>query len=344
MKEKMQGAVFYGKNKLKLETRDVPEIKSDELLIEVKACGICGTDVRRHQGAMSFNSHITGNIAGHEITGIIKQKGEEVRHHTVGERVVVFPLHTCGICHYCNEGNENLCINAFCVGEEKDGGYAQYTVVNQKQTFTLPDNIEFDEGILLADPVPTSFHAITRRANIQPGDLVAIWGTGPQGLIAVQLAKFYKGNVLLIGRNEKKLALARKMGADQIINCQNTDVVREVKASSNDGADVCLECGGYAGALEQAVACVKKGGRVVQVGLQKSPKIDFEEIVFDEKQLLASFSATYQECKMGIDLAKQGKLTLKPLITHRFILADIDKAFELLSNRKEYVIQAVINP
>lgn len=341
---KMQCAVFYGKKDIRVESRPVPEVEPDDVLVEVKACGICGTDVSMYQGKISYGSHTIGKIFGHEVTGIVKDKGEKVKHHEIGERVVIAPVNYCGQCYYCKKGDENLCLNWTCIGEEIDGGYARYLRVSQKQVFTLPDNVGFEEGTFLADPVPTPLHAIRKKANINPGDQVALWGTGPQGYCAIQLAKLSGGTMIVIGRREKKLNLAKELGADITVDSDKEDVVNRVKEITGLGADVCLECGGYSEAITQALACVRKGGKIVMIGLQKSQPCDLEDMSWNEKGLVASLSSTYQEFSTGIKLAEEGKLKLKPLITHRFSLEEIHKAFDLLSNRKEFVIKVVIKP
>lgn len=341
---KMQCALFYGPKDIRIESHPVPVPGEGDILVEIKACGICGTDVSRYQGKIGYSVHIIGNTAGHEITGIIKKTGRNVRGHRIGERVVIAPLQVCGECFYCKRGDTNLCLNAPCIGEEIDGGYAQYVLASQKQVFTLPDNIDFDEGTLLADPVATPLHAVRKKADIKPGDKVAVWGTGPQGYCAIQLAKLSGGYVIAVGRRETKLKLALALGADITINCDEEDVCRKVKEITDFGADVSLECGGYPAALEQAIACTRKGGRIVMVGLQKALQCDLENMLWHEKQLIASFSSTYQEAVIGIRLAENGNLKLKPLITHSFNLIEIQKAFELLSERKEHVIKVVITP
>jgi L-iditol 2-dehydrogenase len=342
--KKMQCAVFYGTMDIRLESHPVPELGEYDVLVEVKACGICGTDVSRYQGKIGYSSQLVGNIAGHEITGLIQDKGRGVVDHDIGERVVVAPLQVCGKCHYCARGDTNLCLNAPCIGEEINGGYAQYVLATSNQVFNLPENIDFDEGTLLADPVATPLHAVRDKAHIQPGDMVAVWGTGPQGYCAIQLAKLSGGFVIAIGRQEKKLKLAEELGADITINCEKEDVYRKIKKITNLGVDVSLECGGYPAALEQAIACVRKGGRIIMVGLQKEQTCDLEDMLWKEKQLVASFSSTYQEAVTGIRLAERGNVILKPLITHRFNLDEIHRAFDLLSNRKEFVIKVVIKP
>jgi len=343
-KDMMKCAVFYGKNDLRIERHSIPEIDSEHLLIKVKSCGICGTDVSRYVGRINYEEKHIGKISGHEITGLIEKKGQDVTGHELGERVVVAPLCSCGDCIYCKIGHDNLCIGGGCIGEGLDGGYAEYVSVHQKQVFKLPDNIGFEEGTLLADAVATSVHAIREKSDINIGDTVAIWGTGPQAYSALQISKLSGASVILIGRRNEKLHLASELGADIIIDCEKENVADRIREITGIGADVCLECGGYPAALTQAIESSKRGGRVVLVGLQKPQICDLENILWNEKNIIASFAGTYGEIEIGIDLARLGKLNLKSLITQRFNLDDINDAFSLLIKRSSNVIKVLITP
>lgn len=340
----MKCAVFYGKHNIRLEERPVPQIGHDEVLVKVEACGICGTDVSMYDGKISYSDLIVGKIFGHEVAGVIQDRGKDVRRVHVGDRVVVAPVHYCGECVHCMQGKENLCMNWVCIGEEVDGGYAEFLRVPERQIFVLPDAIGFEEGTLLADPVPTPLHAMRSRANIKPGDVIAIWGSGPQGYCALQLAKLSGAAVVVIARRREKLQLAQKLGADVTVDSASEDVKTAIMSSYPLGVDCCIESGGYPEALTQALSCVKKGGRVVMIGLQKALTCDIEEMLWGEKELVASVSSTYREFELGIRLAESKRIILKPLVTHRFRLEAIGEAFELLIRRREPVVKVVIKP
>jgi 2-desacetyl-2-hydroxyethyl bacteriochlorophyllide A dehydrogenase len=337
-------AAFYGKKDIRLENRPLPRVGQDDVLVQVKACGICGTDVSMYQGKINYSQDIVGKIFGHEVTGVVKEIGSKVKTVRIDDRVVVAPVNYCGECYYCRKGDENLCVNWRCIGEEIDGGYAQYICVSQKQIFSLPDNISFEEGTLLADPVPTPLHAVIKKADIKPGDRVAVWGSGPQGYCAIQIAKTCGATVIAVARREQKLKLAGELGADITIDSNKENVIDRIKEITYQGADVCLECGGYPEAVTQAIASARKGGRVVMIGLQKAQMCNLEDMLWDEKELVASLSSTYQEFSTGIRLTETGKIVLKPLVTHSYPLESIREAFELLSVRKEFVIKVIVSP
>jgi (R,R)-butanediol dehydrogenase / meso-butanediol dehydrogenase / diacetyl reductase len=338
--EMMKCAVFYGAGDLRIEDRPLPVIGETDVLVEIKACGICGTEVSLYQGKLSYDPSLEGSIIGHETTGVIRDKGRKVKYHEVGDRVVIFPMWHCGECYFCRKGNENLCFNSYNIG----GGYAKFVKASQDQVFTLPDNLSFEEGTFLADPVPTTLYALRSYANINPGDFVVIWGLGAQGYSAMQISKLSGGTVIVVGRNENKLKLAKDLGADFIIDTEKENVVKKIKEITVIGADVCIECGGYPEAMTQTLGSVRKGGKVILVSLQKPQILNLESLVWNETQVLGTIGSTYRECILGIKLAQDKKLQLKPLITHVYNLSEINKAFELLSSRKEQVIKVIIKP
>jgi len=341
----MQCAVFYGRNSIKVETRPIPEVKDDEVLVEVKACGICGTDLGMYNGRIAYKQEAVGKIFGHEVTGVVQEKGDRVADYHVGDRVVIMPTFSCGKCFYCKIGDENLCPHRVDIGDNIDGGYAEYIRVPQRLLFRLPDNVGFEEGTLLADCVPTPIHAIGKFGNIKVGDYVALWGTGGQGYCALQIAKLNGANVILVGRREKKLKLAKELGADFTIDVEKENVFQRIKAlTDNRGVDISVETGGYPKAITQALACVRPGGRVILIGLQKPQPCDLEDMGWNEKSIIGSQWTTETDFGLGVRLAQEGRLNLKPLITHTFSINEIEKAFSLLTERKEMVIKVVVKP
>ena len=341
----MKCAVFYGKTNIKNETRPVPEVKDEDVLVKVEACGICGTELGMYSGRIAFPEEAVGNIFGHEVTGVVQEKGGNVTSYQPGDRVVIIPTLTCGNCYYCKTGNENLCPHRDALGEVVDGGYAEYIRVHQRQVFRLPENVGLEEGVLLADCIPTPIHAIGRFADIKAGDHVAIWGTGGQGYGAIQIAKLNGAKVTLVGRRKEKLKLAEEIGADFTIDIEKEDVQKRiVELTGNRGADIAIETGGYPEAITQGLECVRPGGKVIIIGLQKPQICDLEDVGWHEKSIIGSQYTTEIEFMRGIQLAGDGKLKLLPLITHTFSIAEINDAFRLLTERTENVIKVIIKP
>jgi len=341
----MKCAVFYGKEKIIIEDRFYPKIDDyDEVLVKVKSCGICGTDVGMYSGRINYSINAVGKIFGHEITGIIEDKGSGVEDFRIGDRVIIIPTISCMRCSYCKTGNENLCPNILGIGSDIDGGYAEYVKVKKSFVYSLPDGINFEEGTLLADCVPTSVHSINKHANIKIGSTVAIWGTGGQGFISLQIVKHSGGKVFFIGRRNEKLELAKKLGADFTINSEKEDVSQRIIDINKEGVDISIETGGYPSAVTQSVSSVKHGGRVIIIGLQRDVSINFEDIVWHEKSIIGSFWSTESDFTKGLQLGEDNVLNLKPLVTHLFKLDQIQDAFSLLTKRNESIIKAVIVP
>jgi len=341
----MKCAVFYGKRNIKVEERPIPKIGETEVLIRVKACGICGTEIGMYTGRIQYSNKIVGRIIGHEVTGIIEERGNNVENYLIGEKVVLLPTVSCGRCSYCKAGNENLCHDIIGIGHDIDGGYAEYIKVNTQFLAKLPQNVSLNEGVLLTDCLPTAMHAIDNFANIKAGTSVGIWGTGGQGLIALQIAKLNGANVILVGRRKKKLELAKELGAEYIIDIENEDVYKQIREYTNNcGVDIAIETGGYPLAITQSIATVRRGGVVILVGLQKEQVFDIEDLVWHEKSVIGSFWSTLNDFSRGIHLVNKKKIILEPLISHTYKLDQIEDAFNLLERRDQYVAKVIIEP
>ena len=216
--ETMRAARFYEVNKpLVIETVSVPEIKEDDALIQVKAAGLCGSDIHLvFEGAPTAFKPI---ILGHEAAGILAKIGRNVQDWKIGTHVSVYPIIYCGKCVNCASGNMEICLSRSVVGVSRDGELAEYLAVPAKNLVRLPENMPLTVGAIICDAVPTPFHALIDRLNLKPGESIAIYGTGGLGLHAVQIAKMAgAGRIFAIDPLAEQLNRAKKMGADMIIN------------------------------------------------------------------------------------------------------------------------------
>ena len=266
----MKAAVFYGPEEgLKLEEVGVPQITPQQVLVKIKTCGICSGDVQRLAGTIKVEK--TPLILGHEPAGVIAEVGSEVEGFQVGERVVMFAT-GCGECYYCRIGKDNVCDKiAQGFGLGYDGAYAEYAVAYPKDLFRLPDGLAFEAGSVLTAPTGTAFHAI-RLAQVGPGDTTIVYGTGCLGTQAIQLLKIVGARVVAVDIVEEKLDMASALGADIVVNAQDKDPVREVKAlTEGRGADVAFEFIGLPRTMLQAIDSVRKGGKIMDVGSLGEP-------------------------------------------------------------------------
>ncbi len=342
----MTAARFYKVGEpLKVETVAVPELSSDEVLVDVKACGICGSDIHIVYEGVTPTAYSPITL-GHEPSGVIAALGTEVEGWKVGERVTINPFVTCGKCINCLSGNSQVCLFRRVIGIHMEGGLAEFLRVPAKNLVRLPENIPFDQGGIAVDAVATPFHAITSRGAIKPGERVAILGCGGLGIHGVQIAKIC-GASLVIAVDTIDLALerAKRVGADEVINAKSGKTIEKIKEMTvGMGVDLAVEFIGIKETIEQAIGCVRTGGRVVVVGLGPDaislpPPAAF---VRSELSFLGSYGSAISEMQSVIDLVATGKLNLSESITERFSLKEANEGLHHLHQKIGNPIRIVI--
>jgi len=330
----MKAARFYGPNMpLKLEEIPVPKVGPREVLVRVRASGICGSDLHALHGA--FPERPVPVTMGHECAGVVEEVGEGVTELSEGDRVCLDYVVSCGRCEYCSMGKSNLCDDLKCVGFELDGAFAEYLCLPERQFLKLPENIPFDEGAILGCAVVTPYHAL-RMADIKVGDTVAIYGAGGVGIHAVQLARLFgAGKLIVVEVSERKLRLASELGADEAVNALEEDPVRAVMdATGGRGCDVVVVFTGSKRAVEQALRSVGKDGRVVVVGYCREPvRVNLMEFMSNEVQLRSSIEHVRWELARVIELRASGRIDLSRSITHRIRLEEINRGLEILEKK-----------
>lgn len=336
----MRAAIFYGPKNIKVEEIKKPEISGDEVLIRVKAAGICGSDLHFYKGEAPVKVP-SGTILGHELSGEVVAVGDEVERIKIGDRVGIEPLIGCGKCSFCRIGKYHLCKGLKHIGFAFGGGFAEYTKAPQEKVFKLPQNISYEEAVLL-DTYAVSVHAI-HKVRIDISDLVVILGGGTLGLTTMQIVKAAGAKkVVIVGRRDKGLQIAKYAGADITINTSKVNVVDEVrKLSGGLGADIVFECvGGFAPTLQQAIKITRPGGTIGIIGVfTKNPNLDFWSAHTKEISLIFIWSyANWRikpEFETALELLASRKLKPIPIITHTFPLSKINEGFSALLNKKE---------
>ncbi len=338
----MKAAVFYQAHQpLKVEEVKKPEIKTDEILVKVAACGVCHTDLHYiDHGVPTFKKPPV--ILGHEPSGTVAEIGENVANFKIGEKVLLPAVLTCGRCDYCRTGRENICTAQEMLGNNVDGAYAEYVKAPAKDAFHLPDEIPLVEGSIIADAISTPFHAVKNRACVKPGDTVVVFGCGGIGINIVQVAKAVGGIVLAVDLLEKKLDWAKKFGADYLVNSGETDdVAKKIRKLTGGGSDFAFEAIGNPGTIQQAFNCLRTGGRLVMVGYSpEDVSLSAARIMYREMEIMGSLGCRPVDYPKIIELVKMGKLKVKELVTHKFKLEDINTAFEVM--RKGESLRSVI--
>jgi len=314
-----------------LEDVPVPGISPWEALVRVRAVGICGSDQRIYQDVTPGRRRRF--ILGHEIAGEVVAVGERVTDVPVGARVAIEICVGCGICRHCKVGRVNLCEKLEELGVTVDGGMTEFVAAPARNIHRLPDTLSFRTAVL-ADPLACVIRGL-EMVPVISGSWVAVLGPGQMGLLAVQVLKrILRARVVVVGTRPDRLALARKMGADEVVNLGEVDPVAAVRELTDGGADFVYEVAGSARALDQAIGMARKGGAVVMLTVHREVQINLEPAVRGELHLMGAICYSYREYERALALLAEGELDVDPLLAHVFPLARAPEAFEFVLTRQ----------
>ncbi len=335
----MRAAVFHAAGEpLVIEEVAVPQATSGDLVIAVKCCGICGSDLHMaemHGPASGMTPLPRGTVMGHEFAGEIVELGREAGKFKVGQRVTAMPYFACGRCAPCLTGLGYRCAKATysALGQER-GGYAEYMRVGVAETLLLPDGVDYQNGALV-EPLAVGLHGVN-AARLQPGESVLIMGAGPIGLAcALWCRHFGARHVIVSDRVPERLALATRMGATATVNIANEDVVGVCKREAGQRPDVVLECIGVPGTQQLAMDYAPMGGRVVIIGVCMAPDT-IRPVKAITKELQVNYVYMYrrQEFELTIDLMNREFIDASPMFTGNVGFSEFPQAFEALKTDK----------
>lgn len=314
---------------------EVPVVGPRDVLIRVKAAGICHSDAHYRAGVSPVAD--LPLTLGHEVAGIVEQTGAAVSAVAEGDRVCLHYLVTCGHCAFCAAGTEQFCPTGQMVGKHRDGGYAEFIAVPERSVFRLPDEIAFEQGAILMCSSATSLHAL-KKARLHPGETVAIFGVGGLGVSALQLARhFGAAEVLAVDINSRKLAIAEHFGATPV-NAANGDPVQQIHGLTRGrGVDVALELVGLPLTMRQAVQSLAILGRAALVGLtQQSFEVSpYSEVLNKEAEIIGVSDHLASEIPILLELARTGKLDLSQGIV-RSIPLEADAVNDVLNGLEQF--------
>jgi L-iditol 2-dehydrogenase len=318
----MLAVYFLGQGKISLDEVPAPEPKGREVVVRVKSASICGTDRENLEGPGQ------ATIPGHENAGevVAVDKPTWVK---VGDRVAINCHVTCRACEHCLKGDLYFCDELEAIGFDRDGGYAEYLLVPEACCTPLPDDISFEAGSLLVDMLGTPFRAV-KRASLLPGDQVGVWGAGPIGLGALMVAARFGAKVALLDLNDYRLDMARRLGADLVLNPARDDVQETLMDwTGGRGLDVTFDCVGSEVVALQALDAVKKRGTFVVVGVSHQLTLNpWEHFICRELTVFGTRNFNATEFGEMVNLVRRG-LPVEQVVTHRFPLAEAEAAFEL---------------
>lgn len=326
----MKAGVFYSANDLRVEEIAKPIPQYGEVLIRVKACGICGTDVHIFKGDKGCFPTPSGTVLGHEFAGIVESVGEGVKGIKEGDRVCVDPNKLCNECYYCKSGIGHFCEEMTGIGTGINGGFAEYCVVPQSQVYKIADTTTY-EMAAMTEPVACCVHGID-MCNISCGDTVAIIGGGMIGMIMLQLAKLSgAGKLIMIEPVVSKHEIAKKLGADITIDPINEDVKAVLASNNIERISTVIECVGKTSTIEQAIDIAGKYSTVMMFGLTApNDTISVKPFEIFEKEIVlkASFINPYTQ-KRALELIDSGKIDVSSIV---YACEPLDKLPEILSS------------
>lgn len=324
-----------------------PEIGPDDVLIEVKACGICGSDVHGMDG--STGRRIPPVIMGHEAAGVIAAVGKNVGDFAVGDRVTFDSTVYCGVCHFCRRGQINLCDNRRVLGVSCDeyrqhGAFAEYIAVPRHILYRLPERLGFEQASMV-EPLSVAFHAV-ERTPVSLNDTAVVVGAGIIGLLIIQTLRASGcGTIIAVDIDTGRLELAEKLGADTCLNPGSADIVREVKKMTGDrGADISFEAVGTTPAVQTAVSVLRKGGSATLVGnLSPAVELQLQAVVTREITLYGS-CASCGEYTACLDMIARGSINVDALISGVAPLAEGALWFKRLYDHEPGLIKVILVP
>lgn len=329
----MKAAVFYKKEDLRIEDREIPKAYGDKVLVKIKACGICGTDMHIFDGDEGAAPTPAGTTLGHEFAGEVVEVGEMVNGIKVGDKVCVDPNKLCNECSFCKDGVGHFCENMIGIGTTVDGGFAEYCLVPMSQVYKFEKDISFAEAAM-TEPVACCLHGID-MCNINCGDTVLVIGGGMIGLIMLQLASL-KGaaNLILVEPIKEKRDHALKLGADIVIDPIYENISDVLAKNNITRINTVIECVGKTATIEQAISLAGKYSTVMMFGLTRPNdeiKIKPFEIFKKEIVLKASFINPYTQSR-ALKLIENKKVDVSSMI---YKMISVDELPSVLADKKE---------
>jgi len=329
-------AIVKTKKELGFEYQDLPlpKVGNKDVLVKIKAAAICGSDLKIYKWLPWCESIIKSLpfIPGHECCGEVVEIGREVKRIKVGDKVAAETHIPCGNCWQCQHNRAHTCENMELFGHTVNGCFAEYSLIPEVSTRRIPDNISFDYGSLL-EPMGIPFRAV-EKGEVKR-EAVVIIGCGPIGQFAIGISKIMGAEIIIaIDVNEKRLNIARQMGATHLINPKTNSVVEKVKDITKNygrGAGVIIEASGNIEALKEAFQYVRLGGKIIILGQTDNPLPlkPSSDIVFKEVQIMGLFGRKIWDTWEKIEqILSSGKLNIEAIITHRFSLNDFNRAFK----------------
>ncbi len=336
----MKAARLFGIGDLRVVELPIPEIGDEQVLLKVRAVGVCGSDIAR---VMQVGAQRMPVTIGHEFSAEIAQVGSRVRGWSEGDRVAAIPLIPCRECYWCRRGKFQLCPTYDYLGSRRDGGMAEYVAIPALNLFRVPDSLTFEEAAMV-EPAAVGLHGLW-RGSWRVGETVVFYGTGPIGLLMIQWARLMgAGQIIAIDIFDDKLELAHQMGATDTINSRRTDPVSGVKAMTNElGGELVVESAGTRQTQIQAIQSTTRQGTAVLLGISHDrlelPAAVVNQILREELSVRGTWNSNSppfpgEEWTQSAQHIASGALIAAPIISHRYGIEEAPRVFQTLVKRE----------
>jgi alcohol dehydrogenase/L-iditol 2-dehydrogenase len=312
----------------------VPVIRPDECLVEVKFCGICGSEAHMYHGQLTMLAR-TPVVLGHEWSGQVVEVGADVKDFAVGDRVTCeTAAEVCGVCALCRSGNYNVCPERLAYGFAVDGAFTKYIRAKGMRLHHIPEGVSY-ESAAMTEPTCVAYNAVVEKSRIRPGDTVVVQGPGPVGLLAMQMAKIQGAGVVVVsgtGRDASRLELAKKLGADMTVDVTQQNLLDVVRGLGDGlGAHLVIDAAGVPPAIQQSLQIVRQNGQVTKIGWALQPiNLTMDEIVAKMITYQGAFSHTWTNWEASLELMRQGRILTEPMISEVWPITRWKEAFEKL--------------
>lgn len=346
MAEMMEAALLVGPERMEIRQVSVPEPGRGEVLMRVKAVGICGSDLHFFAGRLQEGTSFP-LVLGHEFAGEVAATGSGVKDVTVATRAACAPDRPCGRCEWCRKGDRNVCPNVrFAASHGEPGCLCQYYVVHTSQLYPIADSVTFEQAALF-EPMATGLHIVENLVKPKGGETYAIMGAGPDGLTALCAARHNGASAVYVSDLvPERLQAARKMGADDTCDAAREDFVQFLlDRTQGRGVDVAIEAAGAVPAIQQVFHATAIHGRAVILGIPPQDKVEVDLTAARRRELtVIAARRTVGKYARALQFIETGRLDTSVIITHRFPLEGAQQAFECVRDRKQGVVKAMVIP
>lgn len=338
----MLQAVMTNPGKIEFRNIEQPKPASDEVLIQMKRIGVCGSDIHVYHGLHPYTSYPV--VQGHEVAGVVAETGADVTGFSPGDKVVFMPQVTCGVCYPCRHGSYHICDNLKVMGFQTNGAAQEFFAVHVANVLKVPESISFDQAALI-EPISVAVHCLSRAGSVE-GQKVLVLGGGTIGNLVAQVAQASgAAAVILTDVSAYKLDKARECGIQNVVNSDKEDLAQAIlKYFGPDKADLIMECVGVQPTITQAITNARKGSTIVVVGVfGKKPEVDLGLVQDRELSLIGTLMYQKKDYERAIELVATGKLSLDPMVTQRFDFKQYPQAYEAIEGSGGNYLKVMID-